>query len=75
MRRTSLLGATLAVLAACGGGDDSPANMALACQTTTCICVNSGGLLRDDTDRKDVLWKQNGDAYCPPKYALTLARR
>ena len=59
-------------LAACASDDaaSSAANMALACQTMNCACVKeSGSLLRKDKFTA-VLWKTNGDAYCPKGFAL-----
>ena len=47
--------------------------LALACQTTKCTCLpkSSASFLAKPGDRSvPVLWKQNGDAYCPADYVL-----
>lgn len=60
----------LVILAACSGQKPGAANMALACQTTPCACVSENkSLLRKDKI-VDVLWKINGDAFCPKGFAL-----
>lgn len=50
----------LLLLSACAQSDEAKRNLALACQTTSCVCLPEG----------PVLWRQNGDAYCPEGQVL-----
>jgi hypothetical protein len=51
-------------------------SLALACQMTKCTCLPKGSIsfLAKPVDRSvPVLWKLNGDAYCPADYVLRRA--
>ena len=70
--KTTLIALAMGVLAACASEDPgaSPENMALACQTMSCACVTEDkSLLRKDKTT-EILWRTNGDAYCPKGFAL-----
>jgi hypothetical protein len=45
-------------------------SLALACQTTSCECVSAVQRLGRRPATADVLWRPNGDAYCPPDFVL-----
>ena len=56
-------------LAACETGPGTP-DLALACQTMDCVCgEESRGIFRTPRSA-DVLWRVNGDAYCPEWFVL-----
>ena len=77
---TVFLAAALSLsLAACGsteraGGERVP-NLALACQTTACTCSAVTGSLFEKTKTAEILWRANGDAYCPKGFALEPVRQ
>jgi hypothetical protein len=51
----------------------SPAELASACQIVTCVCqkTHDSILPRFTKDEpQDVLWRENGTAYCPEGYTL-----
>lgn len=47
--------------------------LALACQTRTCVCLPAEQSFPAREKSRDVLWHANGDAYCPEGYVLRLA--
>ncbi len=61
-------------LAACGGtqraGVERAPNLALACQTMACTCATETGSLFRKTKTTEILWRANGDAYCPQGFVL-----
>ena len=66
-------------VAGCGGvgsyfkKDPSPAELASACQIIKCTCQKTrDSILPHFTkdEPQDVLWRQNGTAYCPEGYTL-----
>ena len=68
----STAAALVLLLAACAGGQTGPGapNLALACQTMDCVCSEkSRGLFRAPRSA-EVLWRANGDAYCPEGFVL-----
>ena len=70
----SLAAALPLFLAACGGtehaaGKRAP-NLALACQTMACACSAVSGSLFGKTETTGILWRANGDAYCPKGFVL-----
>ncbi len=50
--------------------------MELKCQMTECVCVptQTAFPVRPETTSVTVLWKENGDAYCPQDHVLREAR-
>jgi hypothetical protein len=64
-------------LVACASDEPgaSGPNMALACQTTNCACVGETESLFRKAKTADVLWRANGDAYCPKGFALEKIKR
>lgn len=45
-------------------------DLALVCQLKKCVCKPLGYTLFTKSDDREVLWKQNGDAYCAKGYVL-----
>ncbi len=71
---TVLLVALAAIgLVACGGGSAQKADMALACQTMECTCVETGKGLLSKTMQAPVQWRTNGDAFCATGFELRRA--
>ena len=66
-------------LAGCGGaeraGVDPAVNLALACQTMACTCSAETGRLFGRTETTEILWRANGDAYCPKGFVLEPVRQ
>ena len=67
----------MGVLAACASGDPgaSAPNMALACQTTFCACVGKSDSFLRKAKTTEVLWRLNGDAYCPTEFTLEKVKK
>ena len=58
-------------LAGCGTGQaDRAPDLALACQTMDCVCGATSVDLFEKRRTVEVLWRANGDAYCPEGFAL-----
>lgn len=70
MRNRVGIAVTTLVLAACGGEELPPPDMALACQTMECECTEVTGTLFSKAKTESVGWRLNGDAYCRAGYAL-----
>lgn len=69
-----ILAATL--LASCGSSSDtpkSPPQLHLACQTVKCDCRAPSTSLFTQGEKTEVIWRQNGDAACPPGFVLERA--
>lgn len=62
-------------LAGCASGDRGISNPALACQTTKCICVQSDPGIFKKPETSAILWRENGDAYCPEGFDARRANR
>ena len=58
------------LLSSCLGGPKPLKNPELACQTISCICTANETELFQETATTKVLWKSNGDAYCPDGFHL-----
>ena len=72
---TASLAAALSLsLAACGStgraGAERAPNLALACQTMACTCSAETSTLFGRTKTTEILWRANGDAYCPKGFVL-----
>lgn len=77
---TASLAAALSLsLAACGSAErakrERVPNLALACQTMACTCSTVSGSLFEKTKTTEILWRANGDAYCPDGFALEPVRQ
>lgn len=67
----SFLLVCVATLLAAGCGQSKKPNLALACGIQKCICrAESASIFASSKAGKEVLWRQNGDAYCPEGYFL-----
>ena len=74
MKRLPLSVLLLALTVACAGGEAEPeVDMALACQLTACVCAGEDKLFFERVEPEPVLWRDNGDAYCPEGLELRLA--
>ena len=70
-RRSKLLVLGIAtVLAACTVQAESNPDNKYACQTEPCLCVPEQLTLFNREDTVPILWKENGDAYCPEGHVL-----
>ena len=72
MRKLALLGLALALLAGCTSQEAKQKDLALACQLKPCICTEPKRIFLAEGDPQPVLWKQNGDAYCPEGLQLKM---
>ena len=63
----------LAALGACAGDPEQGRDLALTCQTTACECAPLDVSLFGEAEPGPVLWRENGDAYCPKGQALRRA--
>jgi len=69
----SFLTGVALMLAACGSSTSSEEvaeRMALACQTKFCACEQERVGILTRVERVPVLWRLNGDAYCPEGFVL-----
>ncbi len=73
MRRLYRIAAILALTAGCNAGEKSVVDLAHACQLEKCICAHPDRPFFKRPDPEPVLWKDNGDAYCPEGLELELA--
>ena len=48
-------------------------DLALACQMRKCICKPADPAVFSKSEDKEVMWKQNGDAYCLKGHVLRKA--
>ncbi len=48
-------------------------SMALACQITKCVCTTTNWSFMAKDEPAPVLWRLNGDAYCPDGHVLRRA--
>ena len=65
-----------ALLASCGSSSDTPKlppQLHLACQTVKCDCRALSTSLFTQGETTEVIWRQNGDAACPPGFTLERA--
>ena len=76
MRRLIGCVAILALTAACTvEEDEAPVELSLACQLEKCVCVHPDRAFYEKPDPQPVLWKDNGDAYCPEGLVLEIAAK
>jgi hypothetical protein len=64
-----LAGVLLGALAAACTRQPMP-ELALACQTTKCVCLPAEASFPVRDEPAEVLWRDNGDAYCPEAHVL-----
>ncbi len=69
MRRVVIC-ALLALVSACAQSDEAKQRLALKCQVRSCACVPDARGLFVTVEPGPVLWRQNGEAYCPEGQAL-----
>ncbi len=62
--------ALLVLASACAQSDETKQNLALRCQIRSCVCVPAGPGLFVTVEPGPVLWRQNGDAFCPEGQGL-----
>lgn len=74
MRFPILLVLVLLLPAACAARKDSAVDLTLACQLNKCVCAAPKRLFLESEAPQAVLWKENGDAYCPEGFKLKLAK-
>jgi hypothetical protein len=60
-------------LVGCSVERETKASLAGACQFKPCVCADTKALFWQTADTVPLLWKENGEAYCPPDYALLRA--
>ena len=58
------------VLVACSAERETKPSLAGACQLGPCVCADTKALFWQTANTVPLLWRENGDAYCPPDYAL-----
>jgi hypothetical protein len=61
-----------ALLTSCSSSETpkSPPQLHLACQTVECDCRAPKTSLFSPGEKTEVIWRQNGDAACPPGFTL-----
>ena len=67
------LSATIALVAACARGNadlDGTPKIGETCQLRSCECVSGTIPLLFKRERTPILWRENGDAYCPYGFNL-----
>jgi hypothetical protein len=67
-----LVFSTLLGIGLAGCANEAIPGMELKCQMTECVCVptQAGFPVRPGPTTVLVLWKENGDAYCPQDHVL-----
>ncbi len=73
MRPLFLMAMVLTLLAACAEREESKVDLTLACQLSKCICAGPEKLFLQEDEPEPVLWREDGDAYCPDGFELKLA--
>ena len=71
--RRTLSGIVLCALGACAGDPEIDRDMELACVTVACECVTPSFSPFDRKPPEAVLWRDNGNAYCPEGQVLRRA--
>ena len=67
----ALLAVLLAlVLVACSAERETNSSLAGACQLGPCVCADTKALFWQTAKTVPLLWRENGEAYCPPDHAL-----
>ena len=68
MRRIVLV--AVALVAGCQTASAPPADMALACETVKCQCVEAEAPLLKQRRMAEVQWRREGEAYCAAGFEL-----
>ena len=71
MTRRLLLSTAFLLAAGCAQEKAEGPNLALYCQVKACICKPATLRFGQSTAPVPLLWRTNGEAYCPPDYRLT----
>ena len=59
-------------LAGCTGTKAGDPDLALACELRTCACLaENASIFATKRETTDILWRDNGEAYCPEGFVLT----
>jgi hypothetical protein len=58
------------LLVGCTAERQTTESLAGACQLVPCVCADTKALFWQTAKTVPLLWKENGEAYCPPDYAL-----
>lgn len=72
MRIRMILAAIAGILTACSQASQPSPDLAKICQVRKCTCTESASGIFRAPDATDLLWRANGDAYCPADYELRL---
>ena len=72
MRPLFLLAVILMLLAACADYEEAKPNLSLTCQLNKCVCSHRDRPFIEEKEPEPVLWRENGDAYCPDGLELKL---
>jgi len=75
MKSLILSAIILPLLAACAAPEKKNVNLSLACQLNKCVCAGPDKLFLKRDEPSPVLWRENGDAYCPEGLRLRLAEK
>ena len=70
MRHVMIAGLLPLALLGCTSDEEIQARLEVACAVKKCECVSEDKPLLKPAERQDVLWAQNGNAYCPQGFAL-----
>ena len=65
----------LMLLAACAERDEPSVDLTLACQLSKCVCSHRDRPFIEEKEPEPVLWRENGDAYCPDGLELKLVEK
>lgn len=57
-------------LLACSSDTETQARLEVACAVRKCECVSQEPVVFSAPERHEVLWRDNGNAYCPAGFAL-----
>lgn len=57
-------------LVSCASDEEIQSRLAVACAVKKCICEAEDKPVFSAPERRDVLWQDNGNAYCPRGFAL-----
>jgi hypothetical protein len=58
------------LLVGCSAERQTTGSLGGACQLGPCVCADTKALFWQTAKTVPLLWKENGEAYCPPDYAL-----